>query len=85
MVTDAAETVAAELAFAPEAPMPAAGADFGAYRLLSILGRGGFGVVWEAEHRRTGRRVALKVVTDSKPRALKRSRDSRAKASWRRR
>jgi eukaryotic-like serine/threonine-protein kinase len=36
--------------------------DFGAYRLLRKLGAGGMGVVYEAEERATGRRLALKVL-----------------------
>lgn len=36
--------------------------EFGAYRVLSLLGRGGMGAVYEAEQRDTGRRVALKVL-----------------------
>ena len=40
-----------------------AGRVFGAYRLVKLLGRGAFGVVWQAEHEDTGRRLALKVFT----------------------
>ena len=36
--------------------------EFGGYRLLKILGKGGMGVVYEAEQVSTGRRVALKLL-----------------------
>jgi hypothetical protein len=38
------------------------GQDFGSYRLIGRLGKGGFGQVWEADSLQTGRRVALKVL-----------------------
>ena len=36
--------------------------EFGGYRLLGLLGRGGMGAVYEAEQITTGRRVALKML-----------------------
>ncbi|MHC5124120.1 MAG: protein kinase domain-containing protein, partial [Planctomycetota bacterium] len=36
--------------------------EFGGYRLLGLLGRGGMGTVYEAQQADTGRRVALKML-----------------------
>jgi uncharacterized RDD family membrane protein YckC len=41
---------------------PQPGQTFGDYQILRLLGRGGMGEVYEAEHRPSGRRVALKVM-----------------------
>src|SRR5690349_13305235 len=47
----------------------------GVYRLLRQLGRGGMGVVYEAEHETTGRRVAIKFIdAETSPEGLERFR-----------
>src|SRR3712207_3923284 len=42
---------------------PDTGQQFGAYRLFEMIGRGGIGVVYRAEHKHLGRRVALTMLS----------------------
>ena len=48
----------------PDAPTPrlAPGAKFGAYEIVQLLGKGGMGEVYAADHPDSGRRVALKIL-----------------------
>ena len=58
-----AETVALAAAGSPGFDEPSEfPCEFGGYRLLGLLGRGGMGTVFEAEQIATGRRVALKML-----------------------
>jgi len=44
---------------------PEAGKTFGSYHLVRLLGQGGMGAVYEAEQMDSGRRVALKILSQS--------------------
>jgi hypothetical protein len=50
------------------------GHQLGAYRIVRMLGRGGMGQVYEAEHRDTDRRVALKILDHALPSSTERAR-----------
>jgi serine/threonine-protein kinase len=58
-----AETLPVRL---PSEPPPRSGADYeGRFRLLRVLGEGGFSIVWDAVDEITGERVAVKVLADN--------------------
>jgi hypothetical protein len=45
--------------------LPQLGEDIGHYRLIRLLGQGGMGVVFEADDHETGRRIALKILSQA--------------------
>src|SRR3954454_7892354 len=62
---------------APDLPPPT---QIGEFQILSVLGKGGMGVVYEAQQRDPERRGALKVLRGGRPRARMQLRLSRREA-----
>jgi eukaryotic-like serine/threonine-protein kinase len=59
---DGGETLGGDPPAPPPRPRPVIGSRVGPYRVLSLLGEGGMGRVYCAEHRELGDRVALKML-----------------------